>query len=313
MKTRQLQVAVLALAFATGLVAQTPTYLNAGDPNPSSGNEGIVKTLYMGPFTIPAGRNVQGQVIPGEYETNVNNVAHPGGGWVTGYDNRIVDTNYLPVDQFAPEGGSDFYLHHAVFVNRNVSDLTCFLMPGERFAASGGERMPFAIPNGYGYALKASDRLMCLLHIQNFTLASKQVYLEYSFTMQPPSVSYSAVRPWWLDVVFCTSSYSVPMGTGVHVRQRDYNATRATTVLAMGPHLHCGGSKLELIDKGTGQPIWTFNNSASACPTVMETAMPSPGLQIPLGTTVTIKATYPQQAGKNLDAMGIVLCYVLRQ
>ena len=97
-------------------------------------------------------------------------------------------TNYLPVDQFAPEGGSDFYLHHAVFVNRSVRDLTCQFMPGERFAASGGERMPFVIPNGYGYPIKASDRLTALMHIQNFTAQSRQVYLEYSFTIQDLSL-----------------------------------------------------------------------------------------------------------------------------
>jgi len=312
MKLHRLQGSALALMLATGLVAQTPTYLDPDDPNPSRGNQGIVKTLYMGPFSVPAARVVNGQLIPGEYEQNVNNVANPGTGWVTGYDNRIVDTNYLPVDQFAPEGGSDFYLHHAVFVNRSVSDLTCQFMPGERFAASGGERMPFVIPNGYGYPINASDRFTALMHIQNFTAQSRQVYLEYSFTMQDLAEPYVAVRPWWLDVVWCTSSYNVPTGTGLHVRQRDYSASRAMTLLSLGPHLHCGGSKLELINKATGQPIWTFTNDPTACPTVMETAMPSVGVPVPVGTTVTIKSTYQQSASTTIDAMGIVLCYVLR-
>lgn len=305
--------AALVLSLLTGvLAAQTPTYLDAGNPNPSAGNEGTVKTFHIGPFSLPAARIVQGKLIPGEYEANPA-APNPGAGWLTGYDNRIVDQNYLPVDQFTPAGGSDFYLHHAVFVKTNVQDLTCSFFPGERFAASGGERMPIALPNGYGYQINANDSVRCVLHIQNFTFQARSVYLEYSMTMQPLSANYVAVRPWWLDVQWCTSTYYVPVGSATHEQQRDYVVPRPMTILSLGPHLHCGGTKLDLINKTTGQPLWNFTNSPTACPIAMESVMPGPAITLPVGTTVTVKATYQQNPLATIDAMGIIQSYVVLQ
>ena len=40
--------------------------------------------------------------------------------------------------------------------------------------------------------------------------------------------------------------------------------------------------------------------------------IPAPPLTIASGARVTIKSTYPQNPTKQIDAMGIVLCYVVR-
>ena len=302
---RALSIVCGFVALCGGLVGQTPTYLNPNDSDPSASNQGTVKIFHLGPFTIPAGSPTN----PGELDTLVTNVPNPGDVWVTGYDNRIVDTNRVPVDQAAPNGTTDFYLHHAVFLNGSVSDLSCPVMPGERFVASGGERIPIALPNGYGYRIFATDRLYCLLHMQNFTPQQQTVYLQYSLTVLPGSTPLTAVRPWWLDVVQCTSSYTVPAGSGSSVKQLSYFAPKNMSILTMGPHLHCGGMQIDLLQQG--QPFWTFTNNPNACPVQMQAVIPNPPLTIPRGASITIKATYQQNASQNLDAMGIVLLYAV--
>ena len=59
------RMALVLGVLAAGLAAQTPTYLAPDDPNPSTGNQGTVKTFYIGPFNVPAARMVQGHLIPG--------------------------------------------------------------------------------------------------------------------------------------------------------------------------------------------------------------------------------------------------------
>lgn len=306
MRTR-IRLASCAVAIATALFAvkagaQTSAF-DPANPDPSLGTEGSVRIFHLGPYTIPAGRVVSGRTLPGEFDQFVA-VPSAGDGYMTGFDSRIVDSNRVPLDR------AELYLHHAVLVNRAATDLTCSLIGGERFAAAGAERIPFALPEGYGYLLRASNSLICNLHVQNFTTAAKTIYYQYSMTMRPLSANLVSVRPWWIDIVNCLSSYTVTAGTGTDVRQTDYTLPIRMRILTAGPHLHCGGVRLEVLDRTNNfAPLFDWSNSN--CPVLMTTTRPNPPLLLNLGTTVTIRATYQRNATAELDAMGIMLAYVV--
>jgi hypothetical protein len=310
-----MRVLAAALVLSSFLPGQVPGHvpapdvttagvIDALDPGFSSGKEGKVRIFHIGPYTIPAARLVGTTIVPGEFEQVVP-APSAGDVYMTGFDSRIVDANRIPQDPDL------LYLHHAVLVRTGAFDMTCVFMPGERFAAAGAERIPFSLPIGYGYRISANDKIACILHMQNYTMAPKTVYYQYSMTVVPGSIQPPLVnvRPWWLDVKNCTSSYVVPQGTGEHVASADFPVPSNLTILTMGPHLHCGGIKLELFNKTTNQLIHGFPNRRP-CPIDMLGVIPTPPIQLTQNTQVTIRATYQRDPGKGLDAMGILLSYV---
>ncbi len=303
MKTSSLCFALgCALAATTVLTAQTSSF-DPSSPAPTAGTEGQIKIFHLGPYTIPAGRVVGGRTLPGELDQFLV-VPNMGDGYMTGFDSRIIDTARTPVNAV------EVYLHHAVFINRRNTDLTCSFIGGERFAAAGAERIPFALPEGYGYRMRSTDTYLCNLHMQNFTLQPQTVYYQYSMTMQPATQPLIEVRPWWTDIVNCTSSYNVPAGSGTDVRQTDYTVGTRMTILTAGPHLHCGGIRLQMLNK-TNSNATIFDWSNSNCPVQMTTSRPNPPVVLNPGTVITIKATYQKHATDEIDAMGIVLAYVV--
>ncbi|MBK9129591.1 MAG: hypothetical protein IPM13_17665 [Phycisphaerales bacterium] len=291
-----------AVALVTPLAAQNSSF-DPANPAPTMGTEGEIKIFHLGPYTIPAGRVVNGRTLPGELNQFLN-VPAMGDGFMTGFDSRIIDSARVPVNAV------ELYLHHAVFINRRATDLTCSFIGGERFAAAGAERIPFALPQGYGYRLRSTDTYLCNLHMQNFTLQAQTVYYQYSMTIEAASMPLIEVRPWWTDIVNCNSSYNVPPGTGTDVRQTDYTVGTRMTILTAGPHLHCGGTRLQFLNKSAGNTT-IFDWSNTNCPVQMSTSRPNPPLVLNPGTVVTIKATYQQHPTDELDAMGIVLAYVV--
>lgn len=295
--------ACLAVSLLAALAAAQTPRLDPQDPRPNLGNEGEVKVFHIGPYTLPAGRQIGTLLLPGEFEQFVP-APNPGDVYMTGFDSRIVDQNLVPQDPQL------LYLHHAVLVKALAPDLTCARIGGERFAAAGAERIPFALPDGHGYRIRGSDTVFCILHMQNFTLAPKTVYYQFSMTVRPGSAALKEVRPLWLDVVNCTSTYIVPSGTGLDVRSAEFPLTQRMTVLTMGPHLHCGGVKLELIDKASQQLLHGFPN-LNPCPVDLRTVLPATPLVLPAGSTVILRATYQRDPARSLDAMGILLSYVV--
>jgi len=300
----------ISIAFfllTASLAAQTTT-LDPLDPRMTVAADGTPKIFLMGPYSIPAGRMVGNVLAPGEYEQIVP-APNPGDVWMTGFDSRIVDTNRVQQDP------AILYLHHAVLVKMGTSDQTCALMPGERFTAAGAERIPFALPPGYGYRIMGNESMLGIMHIQNYSLTPKTCFYEFTMHVQPGSIQppLKPVRPWWLDVVNCTSNYAVPIGTTLHVKSADFTTANKITVLTMGPHLHCGGIKLELLDKSNGNAVLQtfFNKTSSLCPVELDTVLPVPPMVLPQGKVLTLKATYQMSPTKSQDAMGILLSYVI--
>ena len=161
--------ATLAGLLVTALGAQST--FDPSNPAPTAGTEGEIKIFHLGPYTIPAGRVVGGRTLPGELNQFLN-VPAMGDGFMTGFDSRIIDNARVPVN------AAEIYLHHAVFINRRVTDLTCSFIGGERFAAAGAERIPFVLPQGYGYRMRSTDTYLCNLHMQNYTLQAQTVMVE---------------------------------------------------------------------------------------------------------------------------------------
>jgi hypothetical protein len=156
----------------------------------------------------------------------------------------------------------------------------------------------------------------CILHLQNYTLTAKTVYLQYSMTVVPGTATLKEVRPWWLDVVPCTSSYVVPSGTGKHTKSSTgdsifpYKVPANMSLLTMGPHLHCYGDKLELWNATTNTLIHTFLNRR-ACEVDMLAVLNEPALKFTQGDLIRLTAVYDMQASAPIDAMGIMLGYVV--
>ena len=293
--------AILGAALSFAAAAQGPIEAN---PKSDAGIDGEVRVHHIGPYTIPAARIVSGRTFPGEFEQVVP-APSAGDVWMTGFDSRIVDPNRVQLD---PE---KLYLHHGVLVNRGATDQTCILIPGERFAASGAERIPIMLPQGYGYRIRGTDTLFCILHMQNYTFTPQTVYYQYSLTVMPGTAALNPTRPLWLDVVPCASTYVVPVGTGVHVKSVDITIPQRVRVLTWGPHLHCGGTKLDLIDKTNGNTLIRSFANRNPCPVDLQASVLGTPLVINGGTVVTLAASYQQDPTKGLDAMGILLSYVV--
>lgn len=297
--------AVLTLALtSSSLVGQTR--LDPANPAFNAGNGGQVKVFLMGPYTIPAGRMINGKMIPGERD-RTENAPNPGDVWMTSFSSRIVDVNRVPQDP------KILFLHHAVLLNRGQSDLTCSTVPGERFAGAGSERIPIMLPPGYGYRIKASDPIICFLHIQNFTTTPKKVYYQFSMTLLPATAKLQPVRTWWLDIVNCRSTYIIPRGKGQDIRSNTYTVPgKGIDILTMSPHLHCYGAKLEIIDTTTStqKMIRSFTNRR-ACPVDMLAVLNPKPISLATGTQVTIRAFYNKQQKAEIDAMGIMIAFII--
>lgn len=291
---------------ATTTTAQAPQRLDPLNPDFMAGNQGTVKIFNVGPFTVPAGRTVGSNLIPGESSQTVTGANH-GDIWMTSFDPRLVDENLVPVESHEPEGESPFYLHHCVLYRSSSSEPspTCGSFGSERVISSGGERAAMALPNGYGYRIRPTDTWRVNVHIQNFTSQSKKLYLQYSMSYVDGKVPLTAIRQWWLDSeTNCRTTYYVSPGSGLHVVSRDHTAQRDIHLVSLQPHMHCGGVKMEFINKTTGQTIATMLNTK--CPVSMESVILQPPVVLPVGTKITVRSTYQRHPTKTWEAMGIL-------
>ena len=288
------------------VTAQMPQRLDPNNTDVMAGNQGTVKVFHVGPYTVPAARQVGSLLIPGEWENTVTGPNH-GDIWMTSFDPRLVDENKVPVEAHVQEGGSPYYLHHCVLYRTSSSEpsSTCGSFGSERVISSGGERAAMALPNGYGYRIRPTDTWRVNIHMQNFTNQAKKLYLQYSMSYQPASVQLTPIRQWWLDSeTNCRTTYYVSPGSGLHVVSRDHTARRDIHLVSLQPHMHCGGVKMELINKTTGQLIATMNNTT--CPVLMNSIILQPPVVLPVGTTVTVRSTYERHPTKTWEAMGIL-------
>jgi plastocyanin len=152
------------------------------------------------------------------------------------------------------------HLHHGVWLNASAKDATAQLP--ERLFATGEEKTVITMPEGYGYAYKASDRWLINYMIHNLLPEPDQVSMTYDIDFipatAPEAAAIKAVRPIWMDVengksypVFDAIKGSGHDGEFTYPRDADdpYHGARTNTwtvdrdsvIVGTGGHLHPGG------------------------------------------------------------------------
>lgn len=168
---------------------------------------------------------------------------------------------------YSPNG---LMLHHVVNMNWSNPDVTCRpdvtsdlpikqlggIMGGnERFTASGNERTPADLSDGYGYYVASGDKWGLLYHIMNMGMVDQEVYFEYTFTWTPASEFNGAgVRPIWVDIDQCISS-EVPVGAGYTDVHWDWVNDRTHQVTDIGGHVHDYGISTSWENATSGETI----------------------------------------------------------
>jgi hypothetical protein len=174
---------------------------------------------------------------------------------VDGLDNEIPVTNH------------DIHFHHVVLFNNGHPEMAC---PGStsrlggRWAAPGGERTPFEMPNGYGYFTDADDVWSATWHLMN--LSDKPQYdvrVQYTVTWATDRSTLSPVTPYWLDSADgadpnnCGNAgqFTVPGGEPeIYTRTQTFTLPRSGVIKAVRSHMHAGGIDVTLT-KIDGTPI----------------------------------------------------------
>jgi plastocyanin len=114
-------------------------------------------------------------------------------GWIVGMTTNLhlADGTVPPVDVI--------HLHHGVWLNLSAPNLL-----DSRFFAAGEEKTAMALPTGYGYPFKATDKWLLTYMLHNTLSKPNQVWLTYDIDFipaaTPASSNMQAARPIWMDV-----------------------------------------------------------------------------------------------------------------
>lgn len=170
------------------------------------------------------------------------------------------------------------HLHHGVWLNRSAKDATSALP--ERFFAAGEEKTTMALPAGYGYPYKATDKWVLNYMIHNLWPDEKEVWITYDLDFIPADSAAAAAiepaRPIWTDVqngsiypVFDVAKGSGrdglytypddavdPYGAGAPSKNT-WTVDRDGVLLATAGHLHPGGLQTDM---------WLQRANATALP-----------------------------------------------
>jgi plastocyanin len=219
-----------------------------------------------------------GPVAIGPYQVLQNdltlNVPKPvADGFITDMEVDVVDPDgsQVPIDRVM--------LHHIVFANLGAQlgqkhDRTCNTFTafnsqtkipalGERFYAAGEERAKMALPDGYGYPMKAADQWGMTLMLMNHRNKADSAFVQYKVTYD--TEARTPVTPYWLDVKNCLADpvYDVPGGGergSTHTRSARWTVPASGRIVAGLGHVHGGARDLTLNRGGcelyASKPTW---------------------------------------------------------
>jgi plastocyanin len=270
-----------------------------------------------------------------EVQQNVQLAPSPDvNGFITRMEVDIVDAegNPVPIQRLM--------LHHIVFANLSQQDKTCESIMGfdnqtslgfspERFYGAGEERAKLALPDGYGYPVRASDEWGLIYMVMNHLAERDEAYIQYTVTTDTdPSIT--PVDPYWLDVENCQADpiYNVP-GTGergsTHSKTADFTFPEAGRIIAGGGHVHGGARRLTLTQPGCdnreiarstptwGSPDHPFYNVKPILhepgPINMSGFLTETGIPIAAGQTVRLNSLY-ENSRPHPRVMGINVVYL---
>jgi plastocyanin len=224
-------------------------------------------------------------------------------------------------------------LHHVVFAKLGTPDSTCsrfvtydgtaLTVPVERFYGEGEEREALALPGGYGYPNRGTDRWGLVYMLMNHKPASKRVFVQWT-VRYVPGAALAPVRPYWLDVANCRADpiFDVP-GTGplfsAYSRTANLRMPESGRIVAAGGHLHGGGLRLELSNESCGTHLFTSRPTwglplvkpvmHEPGPKHMSTFATTKGLPVAAGDRLRLTAVYDNSL-PHARAMGIMLVYL---
>jgi plastocyanin len=211
------------------------------------------------------------QVLQSDLKLNIPKPAADG--FITNMEVDVVDPDgtQVPINRLM--------LHHIVFANLGAQigqkhDATCNTFTsfnsqtkipalGERFYAAGEERAKMALPNGYGYPMKAADQWGLTMMVMNHRSVSDSAFVQYKVTYD--TEARTPVTPYWLDVKNCLADpvYDVPGGGkrgSTDTRSKEWTVPASGRIVAGLGHVH-GGAKNLTLNRGScelysSKPTW---------------------------------------------------------
>lgn len=232
---------------ATATSAGTPTTTR---PGPFSA-PGKMTTMRLGPFSLaPAPLGTlphQNRIIPKIQQPCTDC-------YITGIRPKLVYADGSNADM-----GTGVMLHHLVIADTTKQDLTCARENGvgaigRRIFASGDERTPFALPQGYGFKVDPG-RWIGVVELMNHSPLPQEVFLEADVWTVPVSTkNMKPVTPVWLDIANCLDSeYSVPAGRS----ETDWSWVSSITgkIVTAAGHVHAGGVGTILTNASTKKRV----------------------------------------------------------
>ncbi len=278
------------------------------------------KPIAVGPYGVVQGT----ELIP----------SPPLDGYVVGISATVTDTNGVE------EPLSHIMLHHIVFEKVGTFDTTCSTFTdydgnkipafAQRFYAEGEERTSIAMPPGFGYPNKGSDRWAMTYMLMNHRNVTDSVYVQYTIRYVTGE-NLTAVKPIWLDVRNCESDpiFNV-RGDGptfsTYSKHADFKLPEGGLLVAGGAHLHGGGLKLVLTDRNASScsgrtlfqsdPTWGLPVIKPVMhengPKHMTTFSSAAGIPVAAGDTLRLTATYDNSV-PHVRVMGIMLVFLAPQ
>jgi hypothetical protein len=229
------------------------------------------------------------------------------------------------------------HLHHVVMGSSKTTDSACptsgyAALLGQRWSASGNEKTPIVLPDGYGYAAGAGDGWRAIWHLMNMGAgAVNGMRLSYEIAYVRGTAASAGVRdltPYYLDVVGCTKSDFDLAGGAAAGTTTTKSATipipRAGRAVYTLGHLHDGGVDVSLVSpSGQARCTTVAQYGGGAGHEHSMPGMPAPSVQghitaipacpepfdIGAGEAMTVNARYPGDAAFK-DVMGVIFTYV---
>ena len=161
----------------------------------------------------------------------------------------LVDAGGTPIPR------DDVHLHHMLLIHPGVDDPACPGRPAHFTIASGMERTPIAIPDGYAWKIDDSQAWGSNWHFMNMSDQAQTVYATFTFGVDPDATDANTrwVEPWFLDIDGCgDAEFDVP-GDGprgdVYEKSLTWDVPDGGVVVGTGGHVHHGGIATELRDQ----------------------------------------------------------------
>jgi plastocyanin len=323
-----------ALIALLGVAAVAPTAASAALPARGLGKAVAVQSLAGGAKRLTY-RVGPFDVIPGQNSIDLTPIIERP--QVDGYITRMrPDLTYL--NGTVPRVDV-IHLHHGVWLNLSRSDATVPGLP-ERFFAAGEEKTRVIFPKGYGYPLKASDRLLLNEMIHNLTPIPTKVYMVWKIDFAPKGSAAArhlrAVRPIWMDVrngqvypVFNVRKgsghkgrYTYPRDArnpyGAGPKRNQWVVDKPGVLVATAGHLHPGGLYTDLKVRRRGKTAELFRSRAKyfepAGAVSWDVAMTGTPrnwkVKLRRGDVLSTSATYDTRRASWWESMGIMVAWM---